>query len=81
MKPWATNGWNGSARHNPPYLECLGAHWEGRYASASEVVHDALRLLDAEEQRRAAALETMRAEIRLWKGLQPRQQSGRRCRG
>lgn len=40
---------------------------EGRYASASEVVRDALRLLEEAEQRRAAALETLREEIR--KGL------------
>ena len=37
---------------------------EGRYASASEVVRDALRLLEEAEQGRAAALETLREEIR-----------------
>ena len=37
---------------------------EGRYASASEVVRDALRLLEDVEQRRTVALETLREEIR-----------------
>lgn len=59
-----------------PSSYALGDHFEhfirqqvegGRYASASEVVRDALRLLEAEEQRRAATLETLRAEVR--KGL------------
>jgi antitoxin ParD1/3/4 len=59
-----------------PSSYAIGDHFEhfirqqvegGRYASASEVVRDALRLLEEEEQRRAAALETLRAEVR--KGL------------
>ncbi|MGE3972344.1 MAG: type II toxin-antitoxin system ParD family antitoxin [Porticoccaceae bacterium] len=37
---------------------------EGRYTSASEVVRDALRLLEDVEQRRIVALETLREEIR-----------------
>ena len=37
---------------------------EGRYTSASEVVRDALRLLEDVEQRRTLALETLREEIR-----------------
>ena len=48
-----------------PSSYVVGSHFEqfikdqisgGRYASASEVVRDALRLLEHEEQRRAAAL-------------------------
>lgn len=50
----------------------LGEHFEkfikrqvegGRYASASEVVRDALRLLEEQEQRRAVMLEALRAEV------------------
>ena len=56
-----------------PSSYAIGQHFErfiknqiaqGRYASASEVVRDALRLLEEVEQRRAAALETLREEIR-----------------
>ena len=59
-----------------PSSYALGDHFEqfikrqvegGRYASASEVVRDALRLLEEEGQRRAATLEALRAEVR--KGL------------
>jgi antitoxin ParD1/3/4 len=59
-----------------PSSYAIGEHFEqfikqqvegGRYASASEVVRDALRLLEQEEQRRLAALRTLREEIR--KGL------------
>jgi len=59
-----------------PSSYAIGEHFEqfikrqvegGRYASASEVVRNALRLLEEEEQRRAATLEALRAEVR--KGL------------
>jgi antitoxin ParD1/3/4 len=54
----------------------IGDHFErfikeqvegGRYASASEGVPDALRLLEEQEQRRAATLRALRAEVK--KGL------------
>jgi antitoxin ParD1/3/4 len=57
-----------------PSSYAIGEHFErfikdqvaqGRYASASEVVRDALRLLEDVEQRRTAALETLREEIRV----------------
>jgi antitoxin ParD1/3/4 len=50
----------------------LGQHYErfvkelvesGRYASASEVVRDGLRLMEEREQVRAAKLEALRREI------------------
>lgn len=50
----------------------LGAHFEGfikqqvtsgRYASASEVVRDSLRLLEEQDALRQARLEALRAEI------------------
>jgi antitoxin ParD1/3/4 len=59
-----------------PSSYAIGEHFErfirqqvegGRYASASEVVRDALRLLEQEEQRRVAALKALRDEVR--KGL------------
>jgi antitoxin ParD1/3/4 len=59
-----------------PSCYAVGDHFEqfikhqvegGRCASASEVVRDALRPLEEEEQRRAATLEALRAEVR--KGL------------
>jgi antitoxin ParD1/3/4 len=59
-----------------PSSYAIGEHFEqfikeqvegGRYASASEVVRDALRLLEEEERRRVAALEVLRAEVE--KGL------------
>ncbi len=59
-----------------PSSYAIGEHFEqfikqqvegGRYASASEVVRDALRLLEEEQQRREATLEALRTEVR--KGL------------
>lgn len=59
-----------------PSSYAIGEHFEdfirqqvdgGRYASASEVVRDALRLLEQEEERRATALLALREEVR--KGL------------
>jgi antitoxin ParD1/3/4 len=50
----------------------LGSHYEsfirelvqsGRYASASEVMRDSLRLMEEREQLRAAKLEALRREI------------------
>ncbi len=55
-----------------PSSYTLGEHFEkfireqvdgGRYSSASEVVRDALRLLEEEEHRRAVVLEALRAEV------------------
>lgn len=57
-----------------PSSYVVGPHFErfirdqvsgGRYASASEVVRDALRLLEHEEQRREAVLAGLRADVRL----------------
>ncbi|MDQ3564947.1 MAG: type II toxin-antitoxin system ParD family antitoxin [Pseudomonadota bacterium] len=59
-----------------PSSYAVGKHFEqfikqqlegGRYASASEVVRDALRLLEEEQQRREATLEALRADVK--KGL------------
>ncbi|MGB2816834.1 MAG: type II toxin-antitoxin system ParD family antitoxin [Burkholderiaceae bacterium] len=56
-----------------PSSYAIGEHFEqfirqqvdgGRYASASEVVRDALRMLEQEEERRAAALRALRDEVR-----------------
>jgi antitoxin ParD1/3/4 len=56
-----------------PSSYAIGEHFErfirqqvdgGRYASASEVVRDALRLLEQQEERRAAALQALRDEVR-----------------
>ena len=55
-----------------PSSYAIGAHFEqfikdqlsgGRYATASEVLRDALRLLEREEQRRNASLEALRSEV------------------
>jgi antitoxin ParD1/3/4 len=55
-----------------PSSYAVGAHFEqfikeqvsgGRYASASEVVRNALRLLEREEQRRDASLAALRSEV------------------
>jgi antitoxin ParD1/3/4 len=56
-----------------PSSYTLGRHFErfidslvrsGRYASASEVMRDSLRLLEEREQLREVKLETLRAEIK-----------------
>ena len=56
-----------------PSSFAIGEHFEhfirsqvagGRYASASEVVRDALRLLEQREQHRETLLEALRTEIR-----------------
>lgn len=56
-----------------PSSYAVGEHFEqfikkqiegGRYTSASEVVRDALRLLEHEEQQRAVALATLRNQIK-----------------
>jgi antitoxin ParD1/3/4 len=56
-----------------PSSYTLGEHFEsfvrnmvesGRYASASEVVRDSLRLLEDQEKRRDLELSALRAEIR-----------------
>ncbi len=55
-----------------PSSYAVGAHFEqfikeqvsgGRYASASEVVRNALRLLEREEQRRDASLAALRSVV------------------
>lgn len=55
-----------------PSSYTLGEHFEafirkqvegGRYASASEVLRDALRLLEENEQRRQASLDALRGKI------------------
>ena len=55
-----------------PSSYTLGDHFEsfikeqvdgGRYASASEVIRDGLRLLEEEHQRRQAMLESLRGEF------------------
>lgn len=59
-----------------PSSYAIGDHFEqfirqqvdgGRYASASEVVRDALRLLEQQELERAAALEALKSDVK--KGL------------
>ncbi len=60
-----------------PSSYAVGVHFErfikeqvqgGRYASASEVVRDALRLLEEQERLRLATLDALRSDIR--KGLE-----------
>ncbi len=55
-----------------PSSYTIGEHFEtfirkqvegGRYSSASEVLRDALRMLEENEQRRQAALDALRGEI------------------
>lgn len=55
-----------------PSSYTLGEHFEafikdqvqeGRYASASEVLRDGLRLLEAEQEKRQAVLDGLRGEI------------------
>jgi antitoxin ParD1/3/4 len=55
-----------------PSSYTLGEHFEGfvkeqvsggRYASASEVVRDGLRLLEEEQQRRQAVIDGLRGDI------------------
>ena len=55
-----------------PASYSIGQHYEGlvrdlvesgRYASASEVVRDSLRMLEEREEQRQARLEALRAEI------------------
>lgn len=55
-----------------PSSYAIGEHFEqfvkrqiesGRYASASEVVRDALRLLEEEQAQRAATLKALRADV------------------
>jgi len=67
-----------------PSSYAVGPHFErfirdqvsgGRYASASEVVRDALRLLEHEDQRREAALALLRADVRLGLDSGPGQDS------
>jgi antitoxin ParD1/3/4 len=57
-----------------PSSYTLGEHFEqfiqrqikgGRYQTASEVLRDALRLLEEDERAREAALESLRAEVRM----------------
>ncbi|CDM63123.1 MULTISPECIES: type II toxin-antitoxin system ParD family antitoxin [Rhizobium] len=56
-----------------PASYSIGSHYEalvqelvksGRYASASEVVRDSLRMLEEREEQRAAKLSALREEIR-----------------
>ena len=55
-----------------PSSYAVGVHFEqfikdqlngGRYATASEVVRDALRLLEREEQHRKASIEALRSDV------------------
>jgi antitoxin ParD1/3/4 len=59
-----------------PSSYAVGEHFEqfireqvdgGRYASASEVVRDALRLLEQEQEQRALAVRALKSEVK--KGL------------
>jgi antitoxin ParD1/3/4 len=60
-----------------PSSYTIGDHFEnfvkeqldgGRYASASEVIRDGLRLLEEEQQRRQAAIDGLRGEIEKGRG-------------
>ena len=55
-----------------PSSYAVGVHFEqfikdqlngGRYSNASEVVRDALRLLEREEQHRKVSMEALRSEV------------------
>lgn len=63
-----------------PNSYSLGAHFEdlirrqvrsGRFASASEVVREGLRLIEARDAERAARLEALRTEISLGRDSGP----------
>ncbi len=73
-----------------PSSYTLGAHYErfvrdlvasGRYASASEVMRDGLRLVERAEQMRAAKLDALRRDItRGWTAARPNRSTWRRSR-
>jgi antitoxin ParD1/3/4 len=63
-----------------PASYSLGKHWEsfvqrqvqsGRFASASEVVREGLRLIEEREAEREARLQALRAEIELGRNSGP----------
>ena len=63
----------------------IGKHFEdmidgliedGRYATASEIIRDGLRLVEEREERRKAKLEALRAEIQKGIGSGPAEEVG-----